>query len=153
MLNEHMTALTRVIKAHGGVVDKFIGDCVMAVFGAPLRGGDDAVAAAQCAVRMIAERERANRTSRHVLRVGIGLATGPVVAGCMGSADRLNYTVLGERVNLASRLCAQAGPMEIVIDTNTRARLPESAVTEALAPLQLKGFEAGVRAFRLVEWS
>ena len=153
MLNEHMTALTRVIKAHGGVVDKFIGDCVMAVFGAPLRGGDDAVAAAKCALRMIAERERANRTSRHVLRVGIGLATGPVVAGCMGSADRLNYTVLGERVNLASRLCAQAGPMEIVIDTNTRARLPESAVTEALAPLQLKGFEAGVRAFRLVEWS
>ncbi|MBP7775514.1 MAG: adenylate/guanylate cyclase domain-containing protein [Acidobacteria bacterium] len=153
MLNEHMTTLTRVIKEHGGVVDKFVGDCVMAIFGAPLSHGDDAVAAARCAVRMIDERERENRTARYVLRVGIGLATGPVVAGCMGSADRLNYTVVGERVNLASRLCACAGPMEIVIDSSTRARLPESAVAEALPALRLKGFGAGVPAFRLVKWS
>ncbi len=153
LLNEHMTTLTHVVKEHGGVVDKFVGDCVMAVFGAPISRGDDAASAARCAVGMIAARELANRTSRHVLRIGIGLATGPVVAGCMGSADRMNYTVLGERVNLASRLCSCAGPMEIVIDPTTRARLPDAAVVEALPLLQLKGFGAGVPAFRLVEWS
>jgi class 3 adenylate cyclase len=59
---------------------------------------------------MIEERERLNRSSKYVLRIGIGMATGPVVAGCMGSQDRLNYTVLGERVNLASRICGKPDP-------------------------------------------
>lgn len=151
MLNEHMTILTHVIKAHDGVVDKFVGDCVMAVFGAPFSHDDDVFAAARCAVRLIQEREQLNRSSRYVLRIGIGMATGPVVAGCMGSQERLNYTVLGERVNLASRLCGKAGPMEIVIDSTTRARLADSASVEALEPLELKGFSGQVPAFRLLE--
>jgi class 3 adenylate cyclase len=152
LLNEHMTALTRVIKEHRGVVDKFVGDLVMAVFGAPVSHGDDLMAACRCALRMIEERERLNQTGRWMVRMGIGIASGPVVAGCMGSADRLNYTVLGERVNLASRLCSRAGPMEVVIDSATRAGLADAANIESLPPLQLKGFEAGVSAFRLVGW-
>jgi class 3 adenylate cyclase len=152
MLNEHMTALTRVVKEYHGVVDKFVGDLIMAVFGAPMSHGDDLAAGCRCALRMIEERERLNRTSRHVVRVGIGLASGPAVAGCMGSADRLNYTVLGERVNLASRLCSRAGPMEVVVDDVIAARVAGSAVTEALPPMQLKGFDVPVPAFRLVGW-
>lgn len=151
MLNEHMTILTRVIKEHNGVVDKFVGDCVMAVFGAPFGRDDDVVAAARCALRMVEERKRLNLSSRYNLRVGIGMATGDVVAGCMGSQDRLNYTVLGERVNLASRLAGKAGPMQIVIDSTTRERLADSALVEALEPLQLKGFECKQPAFRLME--
>ncbi|OFW22067.1 MAG: hypothetical protein A3H97_08515 [Acidobacteria bacterium RIFCSPLOWO2_02_FULL_65_29] len=151
MLNEHMTILTRVIKEHNGVVDKFVGDCVMAVFGAPFSRDDDVALAARCALRMVEERKRLNLSSRYTLQIGIGMATGAVVAGCMGSQDRLNYTVLGERVNLASRLAGKAGPMQIVIDATTRERLADSALVEALDPLQLKGFEGKQPAFRLSE--
>ena len=150
-MNGHMRSLTRVIKEHNGVVDKFVGDCVMAVFGAPFSRDDDAVAAARCALRMVEERERLNLSSRYKLRIGIGMATGPVVAGCMGSKDRLNYTVLGERVNLASRLAGKAAPMQILIDSTTRECLADSVVVEALEPLQLKGFEGKLTAFRLMD--
>jgi class 3 adenylate cyclase len=150
LLNEHMTALTRVVKAHGGVVDKFVGDLIMAVFGAPVRHADDALAAARCALRMVEERATLNRTSRHAIRMGIGIATGEAVAGCMGSIDRLNYTVLGERVNLASRLCGKAGPMQVVIDRTTRDRIAGQSEVAELAPLELKGFEGPVPAYQLI---
>jgi class 3 adenylate cyclase len=108
MINEHMTALTAVVKEHNGVLDKFVGDLLMAVFGAPIRQENYTFEAARCALHLQAERQKLNETSRHKLQVGIGLATGEVLAGCMGSTARLNYTVLGERVNLASRLCDEA---------------------------------------------
>jgi class 3 adenylate cyclase len=150
LLNEHMAALTRIVYEHQGVVDKFMGDLIMAVFGAPLHHGDDALHAAQCALRMIAERRALNRTAAHPIEVGIGLATGEVVAGCMGSTDRVDYTVLGRRVNLASRLCGQAKPGEILIDQATCERLGRPAGVEPLPPLTLKGFSEAVPAFRLV---
>jgi class 3 adenylate cyclase len=150
LLNEHMTALTRVVKTHRGVVDKFVGDLIMAIFGAPVRSDDNARSAADCALRMIESREQLNLTTRRAIRVGIGIATGEAVAGCMGSADRLNYTVLGERVNLASRLCSKAGPMQVVIDETTQARVADRAVTTALEPLELKGIDGPVRAYQLI---
>src|SRR5207245_11648655 len=71
---------------------------------------------------MIEARTTLNARAARPLDVGIGVASGTVVAGCLGSADRLNYTVLGERVNLAARLCAQAGQMEGLIDDATQRR-------------------------------
>lgn len=150
LLNEHMTALTGVVKRCHGVLDKFVGDLLMALFGAPLSRPEDAFDAARCALGIIAERRRLNVTSRHSLEVGIGLATGDVVAGCMGSADRLNYTVLGERVNLGSRLCGIAGPGQVVMDETTRAALGDRAEVRALEPVKLKGFTAPVPAFQLL---
>ena len=97
MLNEHMTVLTRVVTEHHGVVDKFIGDSIMALFGAPKSYGDDALNAVRCAQQMMAERAKLNATSVYKIQMGIGLASGRVLAGNMGSADRSNYTVLGER--------------------------------------------------------
>jgi len=82
--------------------------------------------------------------------MGIGIASGPVLAGCMGSNDRLNYTVVGERVNLASRLCGQAGKMEVVIDQTTRERLGEAATVQTLPPVTLKGFDRPVQTFKLL---
>lgn len=149
MLNEHMTALTKVVYEHNGVVDKFVGDLIMAVFGAPKSYGNDAYNATRCAVRMIEERNKLNETSDHKILVGIGIATGEAVAGCMGSADRLNYTVLGERVNLASRLCSTAGKMEVVIDEATQTKLGELLEVEELAPLKLKGFSDTIKAFKV----
>jgi class 3 adenylate cyclase len=150
MLNEHMTALTRAVHAHGGVVDKFVGDALVALFGAPKSTGDDARNAIGAARQMIAERERLNASTHDPLTVGVGIASGTVVAGCMGSEDRLNYTVLGERVNLAARLCAHADGMEVLLDDATRASLAETVRTEPLPGLQLKGFGAPVAAYRLV---
>lgn len=149
MLNEHMTALTKVVYEHNGVVDKFVGDLIMAVFGAPKSYGNDAYNATRCAVRMIEERTKLNETSKHKILVGIGIASGEAVAGCMGSADRLNYTVLGERVNLASRLCSTAGRMEVVVDEATQIKLGELLEAEELPPLKLKGFSETVKAFKV----
>ncbi|MFM8468463.1 MAG: adenylate/guanylate cyclase domain-containing protein [Limisphaerales bacterium] len=150
LLNEHMTALTRVVTAHHGVVDKFIGDSIMAIFGAPKSYGDDTFNAVRCAQQLLVERAQLNRTSRYQIEIGIGLASGQVVAGNMGSADRSNYTVLGERVNLAARLCSVAQRGEIVIGPTTRTQLGDRIAVEEMDPLQLKGFSDSIRAFKLL---
>ncbi|MBL6765791.1 MAG: adenylate/guanylate cyclase domain-containing protein [Verrucomicrobiae bacterium] len=149
LMNEHFTELTRIVYRHHGVVDKFVGDLIMAVFGAPKSYGNDADNAARCCLEMIAACEKRNRTATQPIHVGIGLASGQAVAGCMGSEDRLNYTVMGARVNLASRLCSAAGIDEIVIDRHTFERLPQHAETEALPAFQVKGFDEPVRACKL----
>ena len=149
LLNEHMTALTEVVYRHGGVVDKFVGDLIMAVFGAPKPGTDDAARAARCAFEMVRERDRINRTAKEPIQIGVGVAYGDAVAGCMGSRQRLNYTVLGDRVNLGARLCSMAPAMAVYVDDRTRERLgPEWRVT-ALEPLKVKGFAEPVQAYRL----
>jgi class 3 adenylate cyclase len=149
LLNEHMTALTRVVYEHHGVVDKFVGDLIMALFGAPKSYEQDTLNAARCAVRMMEERRRLNGQARRQVDIGIGLATGEVVAGCMGSLDRLNYTVLGDRVNLAARLCSHAARGEIIIDQATADALDGALAVEPLPPLLLKGFSGPVQACRL----
>ena len=151
LLNEHMTVLTRVVTEHHGVVDKFIGDSIMALFGAPKSYGDDALNAVRCAEQMMAARAKLNQTSRYQLQMGIGLATGQVLAGNMGSADRSNYTVLGERVNLAARLCSIAGHGEIVLGPTTREQLGPRITVAVMDPVQLKGFSDTIIAYKLLE--
>jgi class 3 adenylate cyclase len=150
MLNEHMAALTSAVKAHNGVVDKFVGDMIMAVFGAPFSHGNDALDAAKCALDLLTARKELNRISRFNMEVGIGLATGDVVAGNMGSEQRLNYTVLGERVNLASRLCHEAAPGVALVDETTAAQVETSLSLEPAKIAPLKGFSSSIRAFRLM---
>jgi class 3 adenylate cyclase len=149
MLNEHMAVLARVVKENNGVVDKFVGDALMAIFGAPVSHEHDALDAAKCALSLVVEREKLNETSKHKLRIGVGLATGKMVAGCMGSTDRLNYTVLGERVNLAARLCSQAKAGQVIIDQTTRERLGDVIAVNPLPELQLKGFSESIVAYEL----
>ncbi len=149
MLNEHMTALTAIANRHHGVVDKFSGDEIMVLFGAPESYGNDALNAARCALDMVAERIRLNHSSYRHISVGIGIATGELVAGCMGSVDRLNYTVLGARVNLAARLCGKAGRMEILVDEATGRELPPEIPAEAMPEMSLKGFTLAHAVFRL----
>jgi class 3 adenylate cyclase len=98
---------------------------------------------------MVAERARLNVDVQQPIEVGIGMAAGRVVAGCMGSSERLDYTVVGARVNLAARLCAVAGPTEIVLDSEVRACLGDAADVVELGPLAVKGFSVPVPAFRL----
>ena len=149
MLNAHMSAMCDIIYAHGGMVDKFVGDLVMAVWGAPKSSPDDALRLARCALAMQAERTRLNESGGKPIRVGIGIAYGPVVAGCMGSATRVSYTVLGARVNLASRLCSAAKAGQVVADSRVREQLDTTICAEALEPFPVKGFQDPVHAFVL----
>jgi class 3 adenylate cyclase len=149
MLNDHFTPLTRIVYEHHGAVDKFVGDLIMGIFGAPKSFGNDVENAARCALRMIEERSRLNESSEYRISIGIGVASGKVVAGRMGSTDRLNYTVLGPRVNLASRLCGQAGPMEVIIDDETWNTVRAFAVAAPTPELKLKGFASPVQAYKL----
>lgn len=149
LLNNHMTAMTRIVREHYGVVDKFIGDEIMALFGALKSYDNDAENAARCALEMIAERERLNVGIKTPIEIGVGVATGEIVAGCMGSVDRLNYTVLGARVNLASRLCNAAGGMEALIDDNTHQKIKGAISSEDREDISLKGFSNSIHTWRL----
>lgn len=149
LLNEHMTALTDVAYQHGGIVDKFVGDLIMVLFGAPQSTGEDAVRAVQCALSMLRVRRELNGVSKHSLEVGIGLATGSVVAGCMGSDQRLSYTVLGHRVNLASRLCSIAQAGEIIMDEETYTDAKSFIQAVPMPPMQLKGISEAVHPWRV----
>jgi adenylate cyclase len=153
LLNECMEHLASAVDAEGGVVDKFIGDELMAVFGAPVRQEDHALRAVRAALRMregIREMNR-RRTERGEgeLRIGIGIATGVAVAGNMGSSDRMNYTVLGSTVNLAARLTSAAGPGEVLINAETRRAVADTCATTALGGRGLKGFSSAVDVFAL----
>ncbi len=151
MLNEHFTPLTRVVYEHGGVVLHFVGDLIIALFGAPRAHEHSERSAAACALGLVAERARLNAAGGRKIEVGVGVATGRVVAGRMGSRDRLNYSVFGARMNLASRLCSQAGPMQVVIDAPTLAGCGPAARATALGALKLKGFTEEIEAYRLEE--
>ncbi|MDP7010879.1 MAG: adenylate/guanylate cyclase domain-containing protein [Verrucomicrobiota bacterium] len=149
LLNEHMTALTRVVHEQGGLVDKFVGDMIMAVFGAGERDSEAAVKAVACARAMISERKVLNMMTGRNIRVGVGVATGKMLAGFMGSEERLNFTVIGQGANLASRLCTVAGPMDILVDEATCEAAREGRTAEPLPPMEIKGFSELQAVYRL----
>lgn len=153
MINECMERLSRAVESAGGVVDKYIGDEVMGVFGAPVQQEDHARRAIVAAERMRREMAGLNRAraarGQAALGLSIGVNTGVVVAGNMGSPDRLNYTVLGEPVNLAARLCAAAGRDEILVSAATHARVADIVEATPVGARELKGFSMPVEVLRI----
>ena len=150
LLNETMERLGHAVEEEGGVVDKYVGDEIMAVFGAPMDQPDHAsraVRAGQAMQRAMRE-VNARRAARGepVIGIGIGIHTGEAVAGNMGSTNRLNYTVVGAAVNLAARLCSAAAPGEILISEAVRDRVDDVA-SRARDPIPLKGFSESVPVF------
>ena len=153
LVNTCMTKLSYVIEAHHGVIDKYIGDEVMVLFGAPLNAQDSAYQAIVCALEVMKElalwnAERKNQNLAPVM-MGIGIHTGKVCAGNMGAENRLNYTVIGSNVNLASRLCAVAKEDEILIseDTLVSPFVSEKVIVEDMGLLTLKGFDDSKRVY------
>ena len=149
LLNEHMTAMTWVIHEHGGMVDKFVGDMIMAVFGATGKDSTAPERAVACARHMLQERKVLNMLRGQDINVGIGIATGEMLAGFMGSEDRLNFTVIGQGANLASRLCTVAGPMDVLVDEATCEAAREGRAAETLPPMEIKGFSDLQAVYRL----
>ncbi len=143
VLNEYFTRVTDVIFDHGGMLDKFIGDAVMAVFGAPISKGNDSRNAVNSAIEiqcLVAEMNRdAAARKWPELRVGIGINTGEVTAGNIGSPKRLDYTVIGDTVNTAARLMSKAAPDQIIISVATALELGSGFQLSAMNPLKLKG--------------
>ncbi|MBI4146567.1 adenylate/guanylate cyclase domain-containing protein [Candidatus Woesearchaeota archaeon] len=155
LLNEYLTAMTNIIMDHGGVVDKYIGDAIMAFWGAPLDQPDHAERAANATIAMnkkLAEMQHKwEKEGYPKVEIGSGINTGPAVVGNMGSHQRFNYTVMGDTINLGSRLegiTKEYGVKTIVSET-TRKELPKEFITRELDLVRVKGKKEPIRIYEL----
>ncbi|HSQ05069.1 MAG TPA: adenylate/guanylate cyclase domain-containing protein, partial [Burkholderiales bacterium] len=157
LLNEYFTIMVDCIQREGGMLDKFIGDAIMAVFGIPVQHPDDADRAVRAAIAMIREltvwnRERA-ASGKPLVRIGVGLNTDAVVAGNIGSKKRMDYTVIGDGVNLASRLesaCKTYGT-QILISEFTYKALKATYTTRELDVVVVKGKSQPVAVYEVMD--
>jgi adenylate cyclase len=152
LLTEYFTEMVEIVFEHSGTLDKFMGDAIMALWGAPIAHADDADRAMKCALDQLVSLERLNKKwkeqDRPELGIGIGINFGEVFAGNIGSDRRLEYTVIGDAVNIASRLCSIAGPNEILISESFYQALKHPPKVEALEPIQVKGKTKKIPVYR-----
>jgi adenylate cyclase len=153
LLTDYFTEMVDIVFEHSGTLDKFMGDAIMALWGAPIAHEDDADRAMQCALDQISTLEKMNakwaESGRKPLAIGIGINFGEVFAGNIGSNRRLEYTVIGDAVNTASRLCSSAGLNEILISEPFYKALKKPPKVEALEPIQVKGKTKKVPVYRV----
>jgi adenylate cyclase len=153
LLTEYFTEMVDILFEHGGTLDKFMGDAIMALWGAPIAHADDADRAMSCALDQLQALEKMNdiwkEKGRPELRIGIGINYGEVFAGNIGSNRRLEYTVIGDAVNVAKRLCDTAGPNEILVSEPFYATLKKRPPVDALEPIQVKGKTKKVPIYRV----
>lgn len=153
LLTEYFTEMVELLFEHGGTLDKFMGDAIMALWGAPITHEDDADRAMACALDHLAALEKLNAKwqgqGRPELGIGIGINYGEVFAGNIGSDRRLEYTVIGDAVNTAARLCSSAGPGEILISEPFFKQLKHPPTVEALEPVQVKGKSKKILVYRV----
>jgi adenylate cyclase len=151
-IRDYLTAMTEIIFAHGGTIDKYIGDAVMALFGAPVPADDSPTAAIRAALDM---RDRVRELKppgnrADPLRVRFGINTGLVVVGNLGSARRMEYTAIGDAVNVASRLQTFARPNEICIDEETYAKTGGAFVVEEIGTVDVKNRAQPIAVFKVL---
>lgn len=145
MLNRYLDAQAVIVEMHGGDIDKFVGDELMAHFGGP----DMEARAIRCAVEMleaVAAIHSEAGAATPDMQVGIGINVGEVVFGAMGAAARMDFTVIGDAVNLGARLCSAAGPAEVLVSetaVHAAGSLPDLHF-EARAPIEVKGKRAPI---------
>jgi len=153
LLSEYFTEMVECVFRNGGTLDKFVGDSVMAQWGAPLSEPDDPDRALHAAVEMLDALAALNGKwrgeGRPELQVGIGLNYGEAFAGNIGSERRLEFTVIGDTVNTAARLCAVAEGGEILITDELRRALRVPPPLAACEPIALKGKSSAVPVFRV----
>lgn len=158
-LNEFLNAMVEVIFRNGGTLDKFVGDCVMAFWGAPLLQENHAELAARAALEMQQALEGLNQRwkqqGRPELKIGVGINSGEVIFGNIGSERRMDFTVIGDNVNLASRLESATKELKasIVISDATYQRIADLAEVRELGTIHVKGKDVPIRVYELLGMS
>ena len=154
-LNQYFTAMTDVVFSHGGTLDKYLGDGILAFFGDPIPFEDHAERAVAAAFGMRAALERLAGmwmvSYDEELTVGIGISTGYVTVGNIGSENRIEYTVIGNHVNVASRLATAAAPGQILITERTMAAVRDRVAATELESMSLRGVQRPIRIFEISE--
>jgi adenylate cyclase len=151
MLNEYFELMVETVFKYEGTLDKFMGDGIMALWGAPVLHPDDALRSVSCAIEQMEVLAKFNRKrieqGQPGLAIGIGIHSGPVVAGYIGSSKALSYTVIGDVANTSARLCGIATPGQLLISEATLSKLKNKVEVEELPPAALKGKEKPFRIF------
>ena len=155
VLNEYFTVMTAAIREHGGMIDKYVGDAVMAVFGAPLPRADHAARAAAAAQGMLRQLALLNarwaEAGRPPFRIGIALHSGAALAGTIGAPDRMDYTVIGDTVNLAARLeeLNKTYHTAFIMSDDTYRGMGEPKEARLLGEVTVRGREKPVRVYTI----
>jgi len=153
-LNEYFEEMCEICFRYGGYPDKFIGDCLMAIFSAPVPRPDDALRAVKMGLEQQAKiREMAARweaQGKTPFTVGMGLNTGEVMMGNLGSSKKMSYTVIGDNVNTAARLYNVAAGGQIIISEATHEEVKDEVIVNELQPIMVKGKSMPLRNFEVV---
>ncbi len=151
LLNDYFEQMVDILFKYEGTLDKFMGDGIMALWGAPVAHPDDAFRSVSCALEQMEALGKFNRlridAGQQPLAIGIGIHTGPLVAGYIGSSKALSYTVIGDTANTSARLCGVASSGQVLVSEGTLAKLQGKFVYEELPPAHLKGKEKPFRVF------
>jgi adenylate cyclase len=154
MLNEYFELMVDVIFKYEGTLDKFVGDEVIALFGAPVPMKNAEVKAVQCALDMMRVLSEWNRTraaeGQNEVNVGIGINTGLVVTGAIGSSRALQYTAIGDAVNVASRLCGAAQAGQVILSEATFRKVQSDVAAVPLPPIRVKGKSDELRVYNAI---
>jgi len=150
MLNRYLTLATSEIFAQLGTLDKFLGDGVMAIFGAPLALPDHALAALRAAVSMRSHIDDLRRDTGVRVGFGIGLNSGSAIVGNIGSERFMNYTVIGDVVNVSARLQAEARAGEILISEATLRLVADKVQVEELGSIYVKGRAVPITTYKVL---
>ncbi len=155
MLNEYMTAMVSIVRKHSGIVDKYVGDAIMALWGVPLSKEDDTYHAVRACLEMRQELAKLNelRISRgqHPLKIGMGLNVGPVIAGNIGSVEKMEYTVIGDSVNLASRMESMTKEYgtDLLIPSSIHEKVKDRFVFEKCKSAKVKGKSTAIEIYKV----
>jgi adenylate cyclase len=154
MLNEYFEVMVEVLFRFSGTLDKYVGDEIMALFGAPMAMPDAPLSAVECALEMQKALREFNRTrlaeNQEAIRIGIGINTGLVVTGAIGSTKTLQYTAIGDPVNTASRLCSIAKAGEIIVAETTMSRVAGRVEAQQLPATKVKGKVDALQIYNVV---
>jgi adenylate cyclase len=154
MLNEYFEQMVEIIFKYEGTLDKFVGDEIMALFGSPVMHPDDAYRAVKVAVEQLRVLDEWNKVrlaeGEPQIHIGIGINSGSVVAGYLGSSKALEYTVIGDVVNTASRLCSVAKAGEVIISKKTYDLVSDYFDAHELSPTQVKGKAQALQVYKVI---
>lgn len=156
ILNEYFSEAVEIVIKYNGYIDKFIGDCIMAAWGVPVVNADiDAISGVGCAVEIQELVKSKSRRFFHGkaehLQVGIGMHSGPLISGNLGSSRRMDYSVIGDTVNIAARLEGVAGAGEVIITQQTRDLIGDHFKLKELKPVKVKGKDKPLHIFNVLK--